>query len=201
MTVPIIVFLANACLVGLGIYLSAYLKKKAEGLATKEEFKDLKEQTAELTRTTKKIEAEISNDLWNRQKQWEMKREVTFDMSKQISAVDDALSSLYSTHQFYKGLAHSGQIVDGLAKGEKFSNVMRNWGKAADAYDSTVALMSIVCSRELCQMLRDFIIFARKLASGVPKQPQSYTESAPELASRLKRIQELMRKELGVDPA
>jgi hypothetical protein len=50
----IVVFLANACLVGVGIYLSAYLKSKAEALATKEELEDLKAQTAELTRTTKK---------------------------------------------------------------------------------------------------------------------------------------------------
>lgn len=193
--------MANACLVGAGIYLSAYLTKKAEGLATKEEFKDLKEQTAELTRTTKKIEAEINNDLWNRQKQWEMKREVIFDMSKQVSAVDDALTSLHSTHKYYRALAQSGEVVDGLAKGEAFSNVMRNWGKAADAYDSAVALMSIVCSLELCQMLREFIIFARKLVPEIRKQPQSYIESATEIASRLKRIQELMRKELGVNPA
>lgn len=47
MTLIIISFLANACLVAAGIYLWAHLKKKAEGLATKEEFKDLKEQTPE----------------------------------------------------------------------------------------------------------------------------------------------------------
>jgi len=64
----IIVFLANASLVGAGIYLSTYLRRKAEGLATKEEFEDLKKQTAELTRTAKEIEAEIATGIWDRQK-------------------------------------------------------------------------------------------------------------------------------------
>jgi hypothetical protein len=195
----IIIIGANVCLVGGGIYLSSYLKKKAEGLATKEDFKDLKEQTAELTRTTKKIEAEINNDVWNRQKRWEMKREVIFDMSKQVSAVEDALSSMYSTHKYYRLQAQSGQIVDATTRNNANLEASQRWGKAADAYDSTVGLMNIVCSIEICQTLREFIIFTRQLASEVKTNPQSYYDSLPDLGRRLKRIQELMRNQLGVD--
>jgi hypothetical protein len=36
--------LLNALIVGLGIYLSSYLKKKAQNLATREEFKELEKQ-------------------------------------------------------------------------------------------------------------------------------------------------------------
>src|ERR1700739_889785 len=97
-TVIDVVFLANASLVGAGIYLSAYLKRKAEGLATKEEFEDLKKQTAELTRTTKEIEAEVSTGIWDRQKRWEMKREVLFDAAKHVAKIETALSNLNSAH-------------------------------------------------------------------------------------------------------
>src|SRR6266849_3945597 len=90
----VIVFLANAALVGGGIYLSAYLKKKAEGLATREEFKDLQKQTAELTRTTKEIEAKISGELWNQQKRWELKREVLFEATKRVAIIFDCLKHL-----------------------------------------------------------------------------------------------------------
>src|SRR5215472_1589385 len=58
--VPVIFFLLNAALVGAGIYLSAYLKRKAESLATKEEFKDLQKQTAELTRGPRKWPSSIA---------------------------------------------------------------------------------------------------------------------------------------------
>jgi hypothetical protein len=130
-----------------------------------------------------------------------MKREVIFDMSRKISTVDDALSSMYSTHQYYRNLAQGGQIVDAFMKSEAFSKASLNWGKAADGYDSALALMSIVCGLEVCQVLREFIIFARKLVPEIQKNPPSYIESAAETAKRLKGIQELMRKELGVDPA
>lgn len=177
------------------------MKKKAEALATKEEFNELKKQTAELTKMTKEIEAEISGGLWDRQKRWEMKREATFEMSKRISAVDDALSQIYSTRKYYRALAESGQIVDALMKSEAFAKAGANWGRAADAYDSAMALMSIVCSHEVHQTLREFIIFTRKLVPEINTDPQSYIESAGEIAKQLKRIQELLRKELGVDPA
>lgn len=173
--------------------ITAFWKKKAENYATKQDV-------AELTRITKKIEADISSDVWDRQKQWEMKREVIFDMSRKFSVVDDALSSMYSTRQYYRKLAQGAQPVDATEKGEAFSKASLNWGKAADGYDGGLALMSIVCSREVCQALREYIIFTRKLVPEIQKEPQSYIESAAELAKRAKKIQDLMRKELGVDP-
>jgi hypothetical protein len=77
----IILLLLNAILVGVGIYVSAYLKKKAQNLATREEFSELKTQTADLTRTTGLIQAEIKGDLWSRQKQWETRKDAMFKAS------------------------------------------------------------------------------------------------------------------------
>lgn len=102
-----------------------------------------------------------------------MKREVIFDMSRKISTAEDALSSMYSTRKYYRSLAQSGQIVDEFLKGEAFSKASLNWGKAADNYDGTLALMSIVCTREVCQALREYVIFTRKLVSEIQKEPQS----------------------------
>lgn len=94
----ILVFLVNACLVGAGVYLSSYLKNKAKGLATKEDFKDLKEQTAELTRITKGIEAKVSIDVWDYQKRWETRKEVIFEsmrnMGKAQSMINETLAAL-----------------------------------------------------------------------------------------------------------
>jgi hypothetical protein len=62
----------------LGSFLKPYLSRKAENLATKEDV-------AELTRIAKKIEADISNDVWSRQRQWELKKEVCFEVLKQLA--------------------------------------------------------------------------------------------------------------------
>jgi len=60
---------------GVGAYVGSYLKKRAENLATKDDFDDLKSQTAALTQTTKEIEAKIDNQVWDRQRQWELTRD------------------------------------------------------------------------------------------------------------------------------
>jgi hypothetical protein len=50
---------------GLGAYFGAYLKRKGENYATKEDV-------AEITRITKEIEAKISDDTWARQRRWDL---------------------------------------------------------------------------------------------------------------------------------
>jgi hypothetical protein len=173
--------------------ITAFWKKKAENYATKQDV-------AELTTITKKIEADISSDVWDRQKQWEMKREVIFDMSRKLSTVDDALISMHTTHKYYRNLAKSGELVDASFKAEAFTKASLNWGTAADTYDGALALMGIVCSPELYEALRQFIILTRTLVPEIQKLPQSYYDSAEEIARQLKEIRDLMRKELGVDP-
>jgi len=49
---------------------------------------------AVVTRTTQEIEARISNEVWDRQKRWELKREVLLDATKRIAELDQALTAL-----------------------------------------------------------------------------------------------------------
>jgi hypothetical protein len=57
-------------------YLTGYAKKKGENRAIHEDLGKLTDQVAAVTKTAKEIEAKISSDLWDRQKRWELKREV-----------------------------------------------------------------------------------------------------------------------------
>jgi hypothetical protein len=71
----------------IGSYLASYLRKKGENLATHEDLGKLVDQVRAVTTTTKEIEAKISTDVWDRQKRWEMKREVLFEATKRLGAV------------------------------------------------------------------------------------------------------------------
>jgi len=77
---------------GVGAYFGAYLKKKGENTATKEDFNDLKEQTRQLTHTTKEIEAKIDDQVWNRQRHWEMKKEIFIEAARTVAEADAALA-------------------------------------------------------------------------------------------------------------
>jgi predicted alpha/beta-fold hydrolase len=55
-----------------GSYLGAYFKKKGENLATHEDIDKLVEQVGAVTKTTKEIEAKISDEVWDRQRKREL---------------------------------------------------------------------------------------------------------------------------------
>src|ERR1039457_5932070 len=77
-----------------GSYLASYLKKKGENLATHEDIGKLVEQMQAVTQATKEIEAKISNEVWNRQKQWEVRRDVIFETVKQLGEVQANFAAL-----------------------------------------------------------------------------------------------------------
>lgn len=72
----------------MGAYLGSYLKKKGENLATREDIEGLVEQVSAVTKATKEIEAKISSDVWDRQKQWELKRDLLLDAVKRMDELE-----------------------------------------------------------------------------------------------------------------
>jgi hypothetical protein len=65
-----------------------------ENLAKKEDLDDLLREVHAVTTTTKKIEAEISSGVWDKQKRWELKPEVLFEAARRVAAAFDALKNL-----------------------------------------------------------------------------------------------------------
>ncbi len=82
---------------GAGAYVGSYLKKKGENLATREDIDGLVQQVSAVTKATKAIEAQISDDVWNRQRKWELKKESVFEAVKELAGAQEALTALMST--------------------------------------------------------------------------------------------------------
>ena len=64
---PVLLFIAGFA----GAFLSSYLKKKGENLATHEDLEKLVVQMEATTTATKAIEARISHGVWDQQQRWE----------------------------------------------------------------------------------------------------------------------------------
>ena len=128
----VVISLLNVAILGVGIYLTAYLKKKAQNLATREEFKELQKQTAELTRTTAKIETDIKGDLWDRQKRWELKRDVLFDIVKNMGTTFDALNSVWAAHALPEDPAKKGQLDYELMRSESKAKAVVAWPEGSE---------------------------------------------------------------------
>src|SRR4029077_12322968 len=136
------IYLALGVLAGFwGSFFGAYFKKKGENKAIQEDI-------AELTKTTKEIEAKISSDVWDRQKRWELKRDVLFVAAKRIAEIDEALVALHSTLQVE-------QKPDDLAFVQSVYERVKKWSDASAAFDEAKLLVAIACDKETKQAVEN----------------------------------------------
>jgi len=119
---------------GIGLYIKTYVTKKAENLATREDV-------AAITQTTKSIEAKISDEFWNKQRQWELKRDVLFQAAVRLAEIDSTLLDQFSIGQLVKDM----KVKDVSAEQ---SEAHDRWSKATRALDETILLVGIVCGTE-----------------------------------------------------
>jgi hypothetical protein len=188
----------------IGSYLAGYLKKKGENLATKEDIGDLVKQMSAVTEATKKIEADISTSVWDKQKRWEMKREVLFEATKRVSEVDDAMLS-YATatkedHAKQKVWATAlPTIEEQLSWAESKHERQTRWSKASTAFDESRLFAGIVCGKDGKQAFDDLGAFINNLAAQMTKDPNAYDSSRADLIRKILQTRNAIRKELEVD--
>lgn len=173
-----------------GSYLPAYMKKKAENLATHEDIEKLVDQVRATTEATKAIEDRISAETWDRQRQWEMKRDVVFNAVKAITAADDALTDL-------------GAVLELKAKAGNSNNWMepelearRAYAVASKELNNCNALARLICSSSFTLMLAQTVYQIKKAAKGI-KSGEQYLTCYKEIAVTLSNFYELARVEVG----
>src|SRR5580658_513283 len=192
---PTLEFILVLIASGVGTFLGSYLKKKGENLATHEDINNVLTQVRAVTEATKQIEAKISNEVWDRQKQWELEREVIFEATKAIGLVHDALETLYAFYQSEKISIQKGNSE----QLERRIEVSEQWIEATGKLDQTTLLILLVCGDEVRKALQDFIILARQLGQKIMKrQPEVYSSSLKELLIKSRAVTLAMRKELGI---
>src|ERR1700693_4752253 len=121
----------------LGALLGPYLKKKGENLATHEDLQKLVAQNEAITTATKRIETKISSEVWDRQKQWEIKRDVLFEAIRRTAEVDDALHQLKALLKVEAENEPPKDESEKLARAESRYNVTKRWSKASSEFDET----------------------------------------------------------------
>jgi hypothetical protein len=187
--VPLIIS-ALTLLVGILVgYLTGYAKKKGENLATREDIGKLTKQVAE-------IEAKISSDVWDRQKRWELKREVLFEVTRKAAQLDDTLRSLSITLNLERKEAESEGDLDLL---RRRNEALRTWVKAVNEFDETKLLVTVVCGQETSAAVHYLGAVVVNLAADLIKGEDVYMKTMGEFAEKLFAALKAIRKELGID--
>jgi|ERR1022692_791970 hypothetical protein len=162
-------------------FLGAYLKKKGENLATHEDINKLVDQVSAVTTATKEIESKITSDVWDRQKRWELKREVLFETTKRIAIARSALTHLCAVYTTEKASKEKGQPE----RLEKRIEVGAEWTEAANELDQATSLVALACGPEVQKAVHAFAIFAGDLAEEITQgRPEAFTTSTKELVSK-----------------
>ena len=176
-----------------GSFLAGYLKKKGESLATHEDFEKVLGEMRVVTKTTKEIEASITDKAWDRQRRWELKRDVLFEAARRLAEIDDTLISLTSTFQ----LAHQPRAKEW--EDEKVK-VEERWFKASAAFEETRLLVEVICENETIDVFKAVARIANRIAVDiVKKNPEGYGDLDRTFAMNLSSARTAIRKELGIE--
>jgi hypothetical protein len=184
---------------GIAAYAGAYFKKRGEDRAIEDGFAQVLRQTKETTQATKAIEARITDEVWDRQKRWELKRDILLEAIKRSAALDEALNTYRSFVDLDIKRAPQGPELD-THWAQQNLETKRTWNKASADFDETRAIVEAICSSELKLATDNLGIFAAISAARLAKgDSESWAEVDRGVFYRIKNIQVAIRRELGLE--
>jgi hypothetical protein len=172
-------------------FIGSYAAKKGENLATKEDI-------AQLTKIAEGIKAKISDEVWDRQKQWEMRRDVVFEVMRALGELQNALLNLSHIYSI-----PAPERDDLRAKVlEERDEARKRWDLCNGKIDGMGFLVDMVVGRELGKSLLECVIemasVADKVLDGDTKVFMSSRES---ISQKVGAINTSARKELKLEIA
>jgi len=181
----------------LGAYFGAYMKKKGENLATHEDIDKLVAQMAAITKATKEIESKISSDVWDRQKQWELKRDVLLEATKRLVGLENALVGIDSMAQTEGGIINPNQGSWVQLKHQK----IKEWTVADSAFDESRCFAAVLCTLETTLVFEDFAKCAGGIVAKIcaENNREAYKKSKAEFLRKGAAVRVAIRRELGIE--
>ncbi|WP_058186695.1 hypothetical protein [Terracidiphilus gabretensis] len=177
---------------GIGGYFGAYLKQKGENLATKEDI-------AQITRAQEEIKAKISDDIWDRQKQWELKRDVVFDVIRALADFDMAVNRFGDAFMTPTGVLTEDASL--YLKGMR-AKALKESVDCGSAYQRAHTVADLAIHGALSRATSDYLQYANNLLVGIQKGTVQYdSEARLQLAKLHNAIIISARRELGVREA
>lgn len=146
-------WLGSVACAAVGAYFGSYLKKKGENLATQEDLNKLVDQLKATTEATKRIEAQISGEMWDKQKQWELTRDAALRLMEAQARLEDAGDEVVRV----QGRMSRHNLFDPPSYTEA-EEVLERWRNARRAMIDVLAFLSFACwTKETSNALSEFL--------------------------------------------
>lgn len=177
-------------------YLKGYSEQVGQIRAMKKNFDNLVNQTKELTTITDKIKAEISDEAWDRQRQWELRRDLVIDVIRALGELDKSLIDLHSAYSRPKTDCPEFNAETKIKRKE----ARDYWDLCHAKYYRAMFLTDLVSGRELIKKLSEYFHQISSIAFQILDENVSYFSSSDtrkKLAELEKVTIEEARKDLN----
>jgi hypothetical protein len=182
----------------LGAYFSAYWKKKGEQAATHDDLENVLKEVRAVTKTTEEIKADISAGLWDRQKRWEIKREVLFEVVLRIWRSYSVLKNLDVVLRTEIANSTATNLFQMKTKVEENAK----WFEAVGALDESGLFIDATCHKSIGGNLWEYRKLAADIAAKIYQNDVNILKSKNiELLGLRNRVLDGIRKELEIDPS
>jgi hypothetical protein len=170
-----------------GGYLGAYVRKKGENLATKEDI-------AQITRIQHDIQNNISNEFWMRQRNWDMKREAAFELMREAAVFQESVVRMVSSWRAFHLHQRADEKVDvELAKAnERYQEaVARHW--------RAKAIAGLLLGEQVMNQANKFEAAGRAVTNLITADvtDEQLTTAASASGREHQELMEIVRKELS----
>jgi hypothetical protein len=187
----------NFIVSGFGAYCGLYLRQMGHSLATQEDTNKLLDQMRAVKKSTQVIEAKISTEVWDKQKLWELKRDVLFEATRRVGEIEELLNTLNSILQIELKEPKEGN----LAWMEMKIGNNKKWSKTLAHFDETKLFIEVTCEKETKEAFDSYGKLGLELATAINKRTaDAYQKYFPELIVKHCAVRTAVRNELGADP-
>jgi hypothetical protein len=186
----------NFIVSGFGAYCGSYLRQMGHSFATQEDINKLLDQVHAVKKGTQVIEAKISTEVWDKQKLWELKRDVLFEATRRVGEIEELLSTLNSILQIELKEPKEGN----LAWMEMKIGNNKKWSKTLAHFDETKLFVEVTCEKETKEAFDSYGKLGLELATAINKRTaDAYQKYFPELIVKHSAVRTAVRNELGAD--
>jgi hypothetical protein len=176
-----------------GSYFGGYAKQKGENLATHEDINKLVDEVSAVTTTAKQIEAKISGDMWDRQKHWELKRDVLFELTKRSGELKDALTKYFSICQ----TNNSNKPIAPERKQETI-DAGRVFLDSKSMFDNSAMQVGLVCGKSVYLAALMLAKITNEIFTRLQREEvMPFEETIEAFSAKYLALHDEVRKELG----
>ena len=175
-------------------YVGGYVRKKGENLATQDDILQVVDQLKLTTEATKAIEAQISDEVWNRQMQWQVRRDILLEMIGAVSTFHGINVALHSLGRFEREWPQERK--DNYLKSHR--ELEPKWTEALEEISRINLLAMLTCDAQTVKTLGEYESFARGIGVTVYLRSKITVEDIMELRAYNRKIIESVRRELHV---